>query len=153
MSIRYTAVHKGVSTVGEEAFKDYKEYSEIRNKKELSYYADYRRLARKLWKKVADASIEYESGVYDSQFFYIIPQVIDNKPFIQVPRGKIKTNMHTGGDIYTPIFCNILRLKNHYCWSLDGSFVDGYKKKLQAFIDEHVPKYYFILDTLKKNKF
>lgn len=150
---KYKPVHLGVSIVGKEAYQDYKKTSKIRDPKKFTYYTDYRRIARKIWKKIAENSIEYESGVYDKNFMYLIPQVIGNKPFITLPNGKIKTNTHTKGDIYTPIFCNLFKNFNHFCWSVDGCFADSYTKKLNETINKFVPKYYFILPTLIKNKF
>lgn len=148
----YKPVHKGVSIVGREAYDSYRLWSKIRNVKNFSYFTDYRRVTRKIWKKIAENSIEHESGVYDKDFFYLVPQVIDNKPFIELPNGKIKTNSHTNGDMYTPIFCNLFKKLNHFCWSLDGCFVQGYKDKLNEKVNKSVPKYYFILPTLIKNK-
>lgn len=149
----YKPVHLGVSIVGKEAYADYREVSKIRDPKKFTYYTDYRRIARKIWKKIAENSINHESGVYDKDFFYLIPQVIANEPFIELPNGKIKTNSHTDGDVYTPIFCNLFKNLNHFCWSLDGCFAATYTKKLNRTINKFVPKYYFILPTLIKNKF
>lgn len=148
----YKPVHKGVSIVGKEAYADYREFSKIRDPKKFKYYTDYRRITRKIWKRIADSSIEYESGVYDKDFFYLVPQVMLNRPFIELPNGKIKTNDHSNGDVYTPIFCNLLKDINHYCWSVDGTFVRTYSTKLYDTINKYVPKYYFILPTLIKNK-
>ena len=149
----YRPVHKGVSIVGKEAYKDYKETSTVRTPKHFNYYTDYRRITRKIWKKIAEDSVNYESGVYDSTFFYLVPQVVTNQPFIEMPNGKIKTNSHTNGDIYAPIFCNLFKRLDHNCWSFDGCYVDTYKKRLNNLINKVVPKYYFILSTLIKNKF
>lgn len=149
----YKPVHKGVSIVGKEAYKDYRLSSTIRDPKKFKYYTDYRRIARKIWKKIAEDSVKYESGVYDKKFFYLIPQVISNKPFVELPNGRIKTNNHTNGDAYTPIFCNLFNNFNHFCWSLDGCYVKSYKNRLNETINKFVPKYYFILPTLRKNKF
>lgn len=146
-------MHKGVSIVGKEAYKDYRLTSKIRDPKKFDYFSDYRRISRKIWKKIAEASIEYESGVYEKDFLYLVPQVIDNKPFIILQNGKIKTNSHTDGDIYTMIFCNLFKKANNFCWSLDGSFSTTYLQKLADKINKEVPKYYFILPTLIKNKF
>lgn len=148
---KYKPVHKGVSIVGEEAYKDYRENSKVRNSKNVSYFTDYRRIARKIWSKIAKDSVEFESGVYAKGFLYLIPQVIDNKPFIELPNGRIKTNTHTDGDMYTPIFCNLFKKLDHYCWSLDGCFTEGYKDKMKKKINDEAPKYYFILPTLIKN--
>lgn len=148
----YRPVHTGVSITDKEAFSDYREYSKIRDPKKFNYYTDYRRVVRKIWKKVAENSVTYESGVYAKDFFYLVPQVIANKPFVHTKGGKIKLNDHTDGDIYTPIFCNLFKSYNHFCWSLDGCFVRTYTKKLTEMIDKFVPKYYFILPTLMKNK-
>jgi hypothetical protein len=149
---KYKPVHTGVSITDKEAFADYKEWSDTRDPKKFNYYSDYRRLARKIWKRIADDSLEYESGVFDKGFFYLIPQVIANKPFIEMPNGRIKTNDHTGGDIYTPVFCNLFPKFNHFCWSLDGCYVRSYLDKFNLIINKFVPRYYFILPTLLKNK-
>ena len=149
---KYKPVHKGVSIVGEEAYEDYRSTSKIRNPKNVSFFTDYRRIARKIWKKIAENSVEFESGVYAKKFFYLVPQVIDNKPFIELPNGRIKTNSHTDGDMYTPIFCNLFKNLEHYCWSIDGCFVQSYKDKLTEKVNREAPKYYFILPTLIKNK-
>lgn len=146
-------VHTGVSIVGKEAYKDYRLTSKIRDPKKFKYFTDYRRITRKIWAKIAEDSINYESGVYDKDFFYLIPQVISNEPFIELPNGKIKTNSHTNGDVYTPIFCNLFKKFNHFCWSVDGMYVRSYTSKLKEVIDKFVPKYYFVLPTLIKNKF
>lgn len=148
----FKPVHKGASTVDDAAFQDYKKWSKIRNPKNFNYFSDYRRVARKIWKKVAESSVNYESGVYDKDFLYLVPQVVDNKPFIELPNGKIKTNAHTNGDIYSPIFCNLFKSFNHSCWSVDGCFVDSYEERMTDKINKEVPKYYFILPTLIKNK-
>lgn len=148
----YKPVEVGASIVDKEAYKDYRLTSKIRDPKKFDYYTDYRRIARKIWTKIAEDSIEYESGVYDKGFFYLIPQVISNAPYIHLSNGKIKTNDHTNGDSYTPIFCNLFKDLNHFCWSLDGCFVKSYKDKLKSTIDKYVPKYYFILPILLKNK-
>lgn len=147
----YKPVHKGVSIVDKEAYKDYRLSSTIRDPKKFRYYTDYRRISRKIWKKIAEASVEYESGVYVNNFFYLVPQVIDNRPFVQLPNGKIKTNTHTDGDIYSPIFCNLFKRFDHFCWSFDGMYTESYTKRLSSIIDRYVPKYYFILPTLLKN--
>lgn len=151
MKIRYKSISKGVSITNDEAFQDYKEFSKIRDKKKFNYYSDYRRVARKIWRKVADSSIEYESGVYDKDFFYLIPQVISNKPFVQLPNGKIKSNDATDGNMYSPIFCNLFPQFHHFCFSLDGTYVQTYKDKLTETINRLVPKYFFILNVLKSN--
>lgn len=144
-------VERGVSIVGKEANAHYKKWSKVRKPKNFYSFADYRRITRKIWKKVALASVEYESGVYAKDFFYIVPQVIDNQPYIIGPDGKIKSNHHTNGDIYTPIYCNLFKRYNHFCWSVDGSFVKSYKQYFKQVIEKYVPKYYFILASLKKN--
>lgn len=149
----YRPVEKGVSIVGKEAYQDYKSISKIRDPKHFNYYTDYRRITRKIWKKIAEDSVNYESGVYDSTFFYLVPQVVTNQPFIEMPNGKIKTNSHTNGDIYAPVFCNLFKRLDHSCWSFDGCFVDTYKKRLNGIINKYVPRYYFILSTLIKNNF
>ena len=149
---KYKPVHLGVSIVGKEAYTDYRKTSKVRDPKKFTYYTDYRRITRKIWKKIADNSIEYTEGVYDKDFFYLIPQVIANKPFIELPNGRIKTNNHTGGDIYTPIFCNLFKNLNHFCWSIDGCYAATYTKKLSNIINRFVPKYYFILSILKNNR-
>jgi DNA-binding ferritin-like protein (Dps family) len=148
----YRPVHTGVSIVGKEAYKDYRLWSKVRDPKKFDYYTDYRRITRKIWKKIAEDSLNYDSVVYDKDFFYLIPQVISNKPFIELPNGKIKSNDLTKGDIYTPIFCNLFKNIKHFCWSLDGTYTDTYIEKLQNTINKFVPKYYFILPTLRKNK-
>lgn len=149
----YRPVHKGVSIVGDEAYQHYKNSSEIRNPKNTDSVLKYRRLARKIWKEIADSSVTYESGFYDKDFFYLVPQVVDNKPFVELPNGKIKTNNHTNGDIYYPIFCNLFENLNHFCWSLDGTYVQSYMTRMHDLINKFVPKYYFILSTLRKNEF
>lgn len=149
----YKPVHKGVSIVGKEAYLDYRLSSKVRDPKKFDYYTDYRRITRKIWKKIAEASVNYESGVYAKDFFYLVPQVVGNKPFIELPNGKIKTNSHTNGDMYGPIFCNLFKDFNNFCWSVDGCFVDSYTDRLHEVINKFVPKYYFILPTLRKNKF
>mgnify|MGYP000303645858 CR=1 FL=1 len=149
---KYTPIHTGVSIVGKEAYKDYRLTSKIRDPKKFTYYTDYRRIVRKIWNKVAEASMEYESGVYAKDFFYFIPQVVDNQPFVELYGGKIKTNSHTNGDIYSPIFCNLFKRFNHSCWSLDGTYTKSYKEKLKNTINKFVPKYYFILPILLNNK-
>ena len=149
---KYRPVHKGVSIVDAEAFKDYREWSKVRDPKNFSYYTDYRKVARKIWEKIADSSIENEGGVYDRNFMYLIPQVIDNRPFVELPNGKIKTNSHTNGDMYTPIFCNLFKKLNHFCWSLDGCFTDRYKNNLKTKVNKEAPRYFFMLTTLIKNK-
>ena len=128
---KYRPVHVGVSIVDKEAYKDYRETSKIRDPKKFNYYTDYRRVARKIWKKVAEDSVNYESGVYDSTFFYLIPQVVDNRPFIELPNGKIKTNSHTKGDMYAPIFCNLFKRFDYNCWSLDGTYTKSFKDRLK----------------------
>lgn len=148
----YSPIHKPTSTVDNEAFQDYKKKAKFRDVKKLNYYTNYRRVVRKVWSRVANDSINYESGVYDKDFFYLVPQVVDNKPFIELPNGKIKTNFHTDGDIYYPIFCNLSKKLEHSCWSLEGGYVATYKKKLRETINKFIPKYYFILSTLIKNK-
>ena len=148
----YRPVHKGESIVGKVAYKDYRLTSTIRDASRFKDFSDYRRITRKIWRKIAEASVKYESGVYDKDFFYIIPQVIANKPFIELHSGKIKTNSHTNGDIYSPIFSNLFKNINHFCWSIDGSFVLSYKTRLNDIINKYVPKYYFILPILRKNK-
>lgn len=147
----YKSIHKGISIVGKEAYRDYRLTSEIRDPKKFNYYTDYRRVSRKIWKKIAESSIEYESGVYVDNFFYLIPQVVSNMPFIELPNGKLKTNGHTEGDVYSPIFCNLLKRFDHFCWSFDGMYARSYTKKLCEIINQYVPKYYFILPTLLKN--
>lgn len=142
----------GVSIVGKEAYKDYRLTSKIRDPKKFDYYTDYRRITRKIWKKIAEYSLTYESGVYAKNFFYLVPQVIANKSFIELPNGKIRSNNLTKGDIYTPIFCNIFSNLKHFCWSLDGTYVDSYTQKLHETINKFVPKYYFILPKLIENK-
>lgn len=149
----YKPVHIGVSIVGKEAYTDYRLSSKVRDPKKFTYYTDYRRITRKIWKKIAEDSVNYESGVYAKKFFYLIPQVISNSPFIEMPNGKIKTNSHTNGDSYTPIFCNLFNDFQHSCWSVDGCYVRSYKERLNLIIEKFVPKYYFILPTLLKNKF
>ena len=149
---KYNPIHVGISIVGKDAYKDYRLTSTVRDPKKFTYYTDYRRITRKIWNKIADASLEYEGGVYAKDFFYMIPQVIDNQPFVELYGGKIKTNFHTNGDIYSPIFCNLFKRFNHSCRSLDGCYVEGYKSKLKKIIDKFVPKYYFILPILLKNK-
>lgn len=148
----YTPVHVGETIVGKDAYKDYRLTSKVRDASRFKDFSDYRRIARKIWKKIAEASVIYESGVYDKDFFYIVPQVISNKPFIELHNGKIKTNNHTNGDMYTPVFSNLFKSVNHFCWSLDGSFVFTYKERLNNIINKFVPKYYFILPILRKNK-
>lgn len=149
----YRPVEKGASIVDKDAYKDYRETSKIRDPKKFTYYTDYRRIVRKIWKKVAEDSVNYESGVYDSTFFYLVPQVVTNQPFIEMPNGKIKTNSHTNGDIYAPIFCNLFKRFDHTCWSFDGCFTKSYKDRLKNIIDKYIPTYYFILPLLKNNKF
>lgn len=136
----YRPVHTGVSIVGKEAYKDYRLSSKIRDAKKFKDFTTYRRIARKIWSKIAEDSINFESGVYDKDFFYLIPQVIANKPFIELPNGKIKTNDHTNGDMYTPIFCNLFKNFNHFCWSLDGCYVRSYTTKMQEVINKFVPR-------------
>ena len=148
----YRPVHKGVSIVGKEAYKDYRLSSTVRDPKKFKDFSSYRRITRKIWKKIAEASVEHESGVYAKDFFYLIPQVISNKPFVELPNGKIKTNYHTNGDSYTPIFCNLFKKFNHFCWSLDGCYTESYTERLHDVINKFVPKYYFMLPTLIKNK-
>jgi len=150
---QYSPVVKGVSIVGKEAYTDYRLWSKVRDPKKFDYYTDYRRIVRKIWKKVAEDSVNYESGVYAKGFFYLIPQVIANRAYIELPNGKIKSNIHTGGDIYTPIFCNLFRNFNNFCWSLDGCFVPTYTDRLKEVINRELPRYYFMLNTLIKNKF
>lgn len=149
----FKPVHTGVSIVDKEAYKDYRLTSKVRDPKKFKYFTDYRRIARKIWAKIAEDSVNYESGVYDRDFLYLIPQVISNEPFIELPNGKIKTNSHTNGDVYTPIFCNLFKDFNHACWSVDGTFVDSYKNRLTEKVNKFVPKYYFVLPTLINNKF
>ena len=149
---QYKPVHVGVSIVGKEAYQDYRLWSKVRDPKKFNYYTDYRRIARKIWKKIAVDSVTYESGVYDKSFFYLIPQVISNSPFIELPDGRIKTNSHTNGDTYTPIFCNLFKRFEHFCWSVDGTYTRSYKNRLKMIINKYIPKYYFILPTLRKNK-
>lgn len=148
----YRPVEKGVSIVGEDAYKDYKKTSKVRDYKKFKSKDDYRRITRKIWKKIAHASMDYESGVYVKGFLYLIPQVIDNKTFVQLPGGNIKNNRHTKGDIFTPIFANIFEKLNHFAWSLDGCFVETYKKRLTDTINRELPRYYFILPSILKNK-
>lgn len=150
--VRYKPYHKPVSIVGEEAYRDYKETTKLKRFKSFKSYKDYRRVSRKIWKKVAEASLEQESGVYSKDFFYMVPQVVDNVPFITMGNGDIKTNSHTGGDIYSPIFCSLLRSFDLTCWSFDGCLVENYRKRLAEIIDEYVPDYFFILPTILKNK-
>lgn len=150
---KYRPVHRGVSIVDKDAYTDYRLSSTVRDPKKFKDYTDYRRIVRKIWKRIADYSIEYNSGVYAKNFFYLIPQVVDNRPFIEMGNGKIRTNSHTNGDVYTPIFCNLFNRFDQVCWSLDGTYVKSYTEKLSNKIDEFVPKYYFILSTLIKNKF
>ncbi len=148
----YKPVHKGISIVGREAYSDYREWSEIRDPKKIGYYTDYRRITRKVWKKISEYSLTYESGVYDKNFFYLIPQVVGNSPFIELPNGRIRSNSHTDGDMYSPIFCNLFPNYNNYCWSVDGTFVRSYTNKLKEVIDKFIPQYYFILPMLRQNK-
>lgn len=149
---KYKPVEPGVSITGKEAYTDYREWSKVRDPKKFDYYTDYRRISRKIWKKIADNSIEFEGGVYDKGFLYLVPQVIANKPFIELPNGKIKTNTHTDGDIYTPIFCNLFTRLDHFCWSIDGCLVQSYKDKLTETVNRFIPRYYFLLPTILKNK-
>lgn len=149
----YKPVHTGVSIVGDDAYRDYRLTSTVRDPKKFKDVRTYRQITRKIWKKIAEDSVMYEGGVYDKDFFYLIPQVISNRPFIELPNGKIKTNSHTNGDMYTPIFCNLFKSLNHFCWSLDGCYVRTYTKRLNETINKFVPKYYFMLPTLIKNKF
>lgn len=145
-------MHKGVSIVDREAYDDYRKSSDIRNPKNVSYYTDYRKIARKIWKKIAEDSVNHESGVYVKDFFYLVPHVVDNKPFLELPNGKIKTNYHTNGNIYAPLFCNLFKNLGHYSWTIDGCFVESYSERLNDVINRLVPKYFFILPTLIKNK-
>ena len=41
--------------------------------------------------------------------------------FVEMPNGRIKTNSHTNGDIYAPIFCNLFPRFDHSCWFPAGS--------------------------------
>ncbi len=149
---KYRPVHKGVSIVGEEAYRDYRLTSKVRVPKKFKDFTTYRGITRKIWKKIAEASVSYESGVYAKNFFYLVPQVMDNKPFIELANGKIRSNDHTNGDMYSTIFCNLLKKFDHYCWALEGPFVESYLSRLNKTINKFVPKYYFILPTLIKNK-
>lgn len=141
---------KGESIVAKEAYDYYRENSKRRNKKIFSYYKDYGRVTRNIWKKVAEASMEYESGVYAKNTFYFVPQVIANRPFIQLPSGKIKSFEHTNGDMYSPIFNFISPRLDHICWNFDGSFLKSYKERLNDILQKYAPKYYFMLNTLIK---
>lgn len=151
-SIEYKPVVKGVSTVDKDAYRDYRLASKVRDPKKFNYHTDYSRVIRKIWKKIADYSIEYESGVYAENFFYLVPQVIAKVPYIRMGNRRIKTNRNTDNNVYTPIFCNLFGRLNHFSWSLDGTFMRPYKKKLKKQIDKYNPRYYFILNTLRKNK-
>lgn len=150
--LEHKPVHVGVSIVGKEAYKDYRLTSTVRDPKKFKDFSTYRRITRKIWNKVAEDSVAYESGVYDKDFFYLIPQVIGNSPFVKMKNGKIRSNDHTNGDSYTPIFCNLFKNFNHFCWSLDGCYVRSYTTRMYEVINKFVPKYYFMLSTLKKNK-
>lgn len=149
---KYKPIHKGISIVGKEAYKDYRLNSKIRDPRKFTYFTDYRRITRKIWNKIASSSMEYEGGVYAKNFFYIVPQIVNNQPFIELYNGKIKTNSHTNGNIYSPIFCNIFPRFDHLCWSVDGTYTESYKKKFTNIINKFVPKYYFMLPILLKNK-
>jgi len=149
---KYKPVHTGISIVSREACADYREWSTVRDSKKISYYTEYRRVLRKVWKKIAEDSLIYESGVYAEKFFYLVPQVVDNQPFIELYNGKIKTNSHTEGNIYAPIFCNLFKRFDYNCWSLTGSYVESYKQRLNEIINKFVPKYYFILNIILNNK-
>lgn len=150
---KYKPVHKPVSLVDQMAYEDYKKWSKKRDWRVVGNVNQYKGLSRKIWKKIAEYSVQYESGVYSENFFYLIPQVIDNKPFVQLKSGRIKSNDFTNGDMYAPIFCNLMKKFSHFTWSLDGSYVDRYKERLTNIINEVVPKYYFILSIIKNNKF
>lgn len=149
---QYKPVEIGVSIVAKEAHDDYRNTSKVRDPKKFGYYTDYRRITRKIWKKVAEDSVSYEGGVYAKGFFYLVPQVITNTPFIELANGKIKTNPHTEGDVYSPIFCNLFDRLDHFCWSIEGTYVASYKNKLKTIIDKYAPKYFFMLPLLLKNK-
>lgn len=149
---RHKPVTKGVSIVGKEAYADYMEFSKIRDPKKFTYYKDYGRITRKIWKKIAEDSMEYESGVYAPKFFYLIPQVIANRPYIETRGGEIQSNDHTNGDMYTPVFCNLMYNVRYKIWYLDGTYVHSYIKRLTEKIRASVPTYYFILMTLLKSK-
>lgn len=147
-----THMQKAMSIVGPEAYEDFRENAKNRDASVTPERTEYRRLVRKIWKKVAEASYEYESGVYDPNFFYIVPQVVFNQKYVILPGGKIKDNSATGGDEYAPIFCNLLKGFKHQCWSLNGSITRSYKTALKEITDTIAPVYYFILPMLIKNK-
>lgn len=150
--IKYTTVHKGKSIVGDEAYYDYKEYTKSKGKKQKFTKKSYRKVCRRIWEEIANGSLNYESGVYVRAFFYLVPQVTGNTKYYKTRNGRIEFNNHTNGDIYSPIFCNLLRKHDKFCWSLAGGYTDTYRFKLQTIIDKYVPKYYFILNTLIKNR-
>ena len=147
----YKTVHKAVNVVDKDAYTYYRLNSKKRDSKKFKDHREYRQTIRKIWKKIAEASIEYESGVYCKNFFYFVPQVIAEKPFIKLKNGKIKSNAHVDNRMYTPIFCNLMRGIEYYCWSPDGLFAESYKKTLFDKIEAEVPDYYFILSTIMKN--
>lgn len=143
---------KAMSIVGPEAYDDFRENYKKRDPSVTPERTEYRRLVRKIWKKVSEASYEYESGVYDPTFFYMVPQVVFNQKYVILPNGRIKDNSATGGDEYALIFCNLLKGLSHQCWSLNGSITRRYGRILKKITDTIAPTYYFILPMLIKNK-
>jgi hypothetical protein len=150
VSAEWRAVEKGECITGKEAYKDYRLNSKIRDPKKFDYYTDYKRITRKIWKRVAQDSVEYEGGVYAKGFFYIVPEVIANIAFAtnRFNKNYVDPMRSTGGDMYTILFVNLFREFKYNFWSMDGLFTQNYKKRASKLFRKIRPKYKFLLDTL-----
>ena len=150
----WKAVEESAKITGKEAYKDYRETSNIRDPKKFDYFTDYRRITRKIWRRVAQDSIEYEGGVHARGMFYIVPQVIGNTPFVtnKKVKGWISSGFETGGDIYTILFVNIMKDFKHQVWTMDGLFKQNFTKRFSRLAKKLYPTYTFFLEIIQKNK-
>lgn len=150
VSAEWKAVEKGRCITGREAYKDYRLTSKIRDPKKFDYYTDYKRITRKIWRRVAQDSVEYEGGVFSKGFFYIVPEVIANIPFAtsRFNKNYVDPMRSTGGDMYTILYVNLFREFKYSFWSIDGLFAQNYKKRASKLFRKIRPKYKFLLDTL-----
>lgn len=148
-----TLVGDKVLLTDKKAYEFYKKHQMFRDAKVVDSQKKYAKILNALYKSIRKSAIEYEGGVYDKTYFYIIPQPCFTRQRLsptKTSEGRDFTmNLHSNGYAYTLLFCNLLQTKTAFFYEISKTFNDKFKSLFSTFMFKHSPKYLFSLSTLK----
>lgn len=131
--------HKTTSICKNDGYSFYrKHYDGLVKSKKISKREEWKKIHSLAWQTVKEAILEKESGVVLEGLGYFCIYMNPLKKKVVLPNRELpvikceeRFNYHSEHHTYHPVlFTNIHKTDKFYCWSMERTFMRGFRKEL-----------------------